>query len=71
MQEGVGVGVTSPTSSMHIDGAAMRQLRINTPGGPTGSGDTSGSIGDIAYDADFFYIKTANGWGRVPLDFGF
>ena len=67
----VGISATSPTSKLHVNAAAMEQFRIETPGGPTGSGDTKGNVGDIAYDADYFYIKTDNGWGRVPLDFGF
>ena len=49
----------------------MQQLRMETAGGPSSAGDTSGRIGDMAYDDDFFYIKTASGWGRVQLDFGF
>ena len=67
----VGIGTTVPNSKVHISGTAMQQLRMETAGGPSSSGDTSGRIGDMAYDDDFFYIKTANGWGRVQLDFGF
>ena len=67
----VGIGTTAPNSKVHISGTAMQQLRMETAGGPSSSGDTSGRIGDMAYDDDFFYIKTANGWGRVQLDFGF
>jgi hypothetical protein len=67
----VGIGTAAPTSKLHVNGTALEQFRIETPGGPSGSGDTKGNVGDIAYDADFFYIKTDNGWGRVPLDFGF
>jgi len=67
----VGIGTTAPNSKVHISGTAMRQLRMETAGGPSSAGDTSGRIGDVAYDNDFFYIKTANGWGRLPLDFGF
>ena len=67
----VGIGTTSPNSKVHIDGTAMEQLRMQTSGGPGSSGDTNGRIGDMAYDDDYFYIKTANGWGRMALDFGF
>jgi len=67
----VGIGTTAPNSKVHISGTAMQQLRMETAGGPSSAGDTSGRIGDMAYDDDFFYIKTANGWGRVQLDFGF
>ena len=67
----VGIGTTAPNSKVHISGTAMQQLRMETAGGPSSAGDTTGRIGDMAYDDDFFYIKTANGWGRVQLDFGF
>ena len=49
----------------------MRQLRLRTAGGPTGSGDTGGQQGDFAYDDQYFYIKTGSGWGRIALEFGF
>jgi hypothetical protein len=67
----VGIGTTSPDSKLQINGTAMQQFRLETAGGPSSNTDTSGREGDMAYDADFFYIKTSNGWGRVPLDFGF
>ena len=67
----LGVGTTAQKSKVHIDGTAMRQLRMGTSGGPSSNTDTSGAIGDMAYDDNYFYIKTINGWGRVPLDFGF
>ena len=66
-----GVGTTAPDSKVHINGTAMQQLRMETAGGPSSAGDTSGRIGDMAYDDNYFYIKTANGWGRIALDFGF
>jgi hypothetical protein len=67
----LGVGTTAQTSKVHVDGTAMRQLRMGTAGGPSGNTDTSGAVGDMAYDDNYFYIKTASGWGRVQLDFGF
>jgi hypothetical protein len=67
----LGVGTTAQTSKVHVDGAAMRQLRMGTAGGPSSNTDTSGAVGDMAYDDNYFYIKTASGWGRVQLDFGF
>jgi hypothetical protein len=67
----VGIGTTAPNSKVHISGTAMQQLRMETAGGPSSAGDTSGRIGDMAYDDNYFYIKTINGWGRVALDFGF
>ncbi len=44
--------------------------RINLPNikTPTGSADVSGSVGDIAWDSGFIYVKTAVGaWKRVAL----
>lgn len=67
----IGIATTTPTSTMHLKGTAMEQLRIETSGGPTSNADTSGEIGDIAYDANYIYIKTSNGWGRAALDFSF
>lgn len=67
----IGIATDAPTSKMHLKGTAMEQLRIETSGGPTSNADTSGEIGDIAYDANYIYIKTSNGWGRAALDFSF
>ena len=67
----LGVGTTAQTSKVHVDGTAMRQLRMGTAGCPSSNTDTSGAVGDMAYDDNYFYIKTASGWGRVQLDFGF
>ena len=67
----VGIGTTAPNSKVHISGTAMEQLRMETAGGPSSAGDASGRIGDMAYDDDYFYIKTTNGWGRMALDFGY
>ena len=38
----VGVGTTAPNSKLHISGTAMQQLRMETAGGPSSAGDTSG-----------------------------
>ncbi len=34
---------------------------------PSGSADTNGAIGDVAYDSNYLYIKTGAGWNRVAL----
>lgn len=34
---------------------------------PTGTADTSGATGEIAYDSSYIYIKTAAGWKRSAL----
>jgi hypothetical protein len=43
------------------------QLRIQNSFTPSGSGDISGEVGDVAWDDDFIYIKTNAGWKRTPL----
>lgn len=66
-----GFGTEVPTSKLTTEGTAMQQLRMVTAGGPASSADATGNIGDLAYDADYLYIKTSNGWGRLALDFAF
>lgn len=34
---------------------------------PTGSADTFGSVGEVAFDASYVYVKTASGWKRCAL----
>ena len=43
------------------------QLRIQNSFTPSGSGDASGVVGDVAWDDDFIYIKTNAGWKRTAL----
>ena len=67
-----GIGIASPTSNLDISGVTgYSQLRIRTSFTPTSSGDTSGNIGDIAWDNNYFYVKTNTGWGRSTLDYSF
>jgi hypothetical protein len=35
---------------------------------PTGSSDTSGAVGDTAWDNEYFYVKTPDGWKRAALE---
>ena len=67
----VGIGESAPASRLEVKGTAMSQFRMQTAGGPSTTNDTSGNVGDMAYDDDHLYIKTVNGWGRVALDFAF
>lgn len=67
----VGIGTTSPDSKLQVNGTAMNQFRMQVPGGPSSNTDTAGREGDFAYDDQYLYVKTASGWGRVALDFGF
>jgi len=34
---------------------------------PASASDPNGNVGDIAYDANYIYIKTASGWRRAAL----
>jgi hypothetical protein len=67
----VGIGVAVPSSRLEVNGTALSQFRLVTKGAPTGNSDASGAVGDLAYDDNYIYIKTANGWGRTALDFTF
>jgi hypothetical protein len=35
---------------------------------PTGTSDTIGDVGDTAWDNDYFYVKTPDGWKRASLE---
>ena len=64
----VGIGTSSPTSTLHIEGFyGYNQLRLVTSYTPTGSTDVNGSVGDTAWDGAFIYIKTTAGWKRAGL----
>lgn len=43
------------------------QLQLSTSFTPTNSKDDRGTIGNIAYDDGFLYVKTNGGWKRSPL----
>jgi len=62
----VGIGTTSPTSKLDINGlTGYDQLRLRTSFTPTGSTDTRGNVGDIAWDDNNFYWKTSTQWLRI------
>ena len=57
-----------PTSALDItsdDG--FDQLRLRKSFTPTGSSDSRGNTGDMAWDENYIYIKTASGWKRSTL----
>lgn len=61
---------TNPGQNMHkyydtVAGAwkALRAYEYT----PTGTADTYGSQGDIAYDDNFIYVKTSIGWQQSAL----
>jgi hypothetical protein len=58
----------SATSNLDILGQdGFNQLRLRKTYTPTGSGDPNGNVGDVAWDKDYLYIKTAEGWKRTGL----
>lgn len=67
-QKNIGALTSNPSSAVDITGATgYTQLRLRTSYTPTGSADALGSTGDTAWDANYFYIKTAAGWKRAAL----
>ena len=35
---------------------------------PTGTSDITGNVGDTAWDDNYFYVKTIDGWKRAALE---
>jgi len=56
---------------LDVNGATgYNQICMRTPFTPTDSNDLRGNVGDIAWDDDYFYVKTNDGtgpWKRVAL----
>ena len=62
----VGIGTSSPSSTLHVKSLlGYGQLRLETPYTPTSGSDSNGQIGDFAWDDDYLYLKTSNGWKRL------
>ena len=58
----------NPTSLLDINAAqGYSQLRLRTSYTPTSSADANGNIGDVCWDGDYIYVKTAAGWKRTTL----
>ncbi len=57
----------NPTSQIDIAGAGSSQLRLRSSFTPSSTSDPSGNSGDIAWDNDYFYVKTGAGWKRAAL----
>ena len=56
----IGIGTSTPGANLEINGSnGYNQLRMSTPYTPTGTNDTNGNIGDLAWDDNFIYIKTS------------
>lgn len=64
----VGIGTASPVSKLEVDGVnGYNQFRMKKSYTPTATSDPNGSIGDMAWDNNYLYIKTSQGWKRVQL----
>jgi hypothetical protein len=64
----VGIGTNAPTDRLDITGAnGYSQVRLRTAYTPTGTSDTNGNTGDISWDENYWYVKTAAGWKRTAL----
>lgn len=64
----IGVNTLNPTSLFDINGNnGYNQLRLRQSFTPTSTTDARGNVGDISWDANFMYVKTAVGWKRTPL----
>ncbi len=67
-----GINTTTPTDMLHVNGVTgSTQFRLEQSHTPTSSGSTSGNIGSVAWDNNYFYMKTNLGWGRVAWDYNF
>lgn len=60
----IGVGTTSPTSKLDVND---NRIRIRSKFTPSSSNDSNGNVGDIAWDDNYIYVKTTNGWKRATL----
>jgi len=64
----VGIQTTSPTARLDVSGSTgYNQVRMRTSYTPTGTNDPNGNVGDIAWDDDYFYVKTSSGWKKAAL----
>jgi len=62
------VGTTSPTAALDVSApTGYNQVRMRESYTPTGTADTNGNTGDVAWDSNYIYIKTAAGWKRAAL----
>jgi hypothetical protein len=64
----VGIGTSSPTAKLDVNGSTgYNQIRMRTSYTPTGSDDTNGYVGDVAWDDNYIYVKTSTEWKRAAL----
>lgn len=64
----LGSGTSAPTAQLDVNGTTgYNQLRLRSSYTPTGTSDPNGAVGDIAWDENYFYVKTPSGWKRALL----
>ena len=65
-----GFGATGgATSKVDIEnGEGFNQLRLRKQFTPSGSSDSKGNQGDVAWDDNYIYLKTSTGWKRTKLE---
>ncbi|MHC4500986.1 MAG: hypothetical protein ACYS21_17945, partial [Planctomycetota bacterium] len=64
----VGIGPLGPTALLDVSGpTGYNQFRMRVSYTPTGTADPNGSVGDLAWDDSYIYIKTSGGWKRAQL----
>lgn len=65
---GVNIDTDTPTAQLDLNGpTGYEQLRLRTAFTPTGSADSRGEVGAVAWDENYFHLKTAGGWKRAAL----
>lgn len=58
---------TSDNNDLGTGRTIMTTPNIRSASTPSGTADASGSTGDMRWDADYIYVKTAAGWKRAAL----
>jgi hypothetical protein len=64
----LGINNLSPSAKLDVAGSTgYNQVRMRSAYTPTGTADSNGNTGDLAWDDSFVYIKTSVGWKRSAL----
>ena len=63
-----GIGTSGASSRLQVTGVAgHNQFRLEKSYTPTATGDANGQAGQVAWDTNYFYVKTSAGWKRAAL----
>ena len=66
--DGAITGTSFSGHSFYSSGSTgYNQLILKTTYTPSGTTDTNGVVGDIAWDTSYIYVKTSGGWKRSSL----